>query len=123
MPNTENQEIVYVPGGPVQATPGGLYIPRRADAKLLQLCETGTFTYILTPRQMGKSSLMLDTVSKLNSKGVRTAIVDLQSLGVQVQAEEWYLGILAIIEEQFDLDTDILDWWKENSHLGFTQRL
>lgn len=123
MSKTQNQKIVYVPGGPVQATPGGLYIPRQADEKLLELCESGTFTYILTPRQMGKSSLMLDTVGKLNEKGIQTAVVDLQSLGVQVQAEEWYLGILTIIEDQLLLDTDIIEWWKSHNYLGITQRL
>lgn len=123
MSKSENEKIVYVPGGPVQATSGGLYISRQADQKLLELCRTATFTYILTPRQMGKSSLMWSTRSKLNDEGIQTVVIDFQSLGVQVQVEEWYLGLLSIIEEQLMLDTDVIEWWEKNKHLGIPQRL
>ncbi|MEO0888491.1 MAG: hypothetical protein AAFY54_21570, partial [Cyanobacteria bacterium J06648_10] len=52
---------MYTVGGTVQANEGGLYISRRADGELLQLCEDSKFAYVLTPRQMGKSSLMIRT--------------------------------------------------------------
>lgn len=52
----------YTVGGTVQAGQGR-YIARAADAELLALCRAGTFAYILSARQMGKSSLMLRTLS------------------------------------------------------------
>ena len=49
---------LYTVGGTVQAG-GGIYISRQADQELLQLCRERVFAYVLTPRQMGKSSLMV----------------------------------------------------------------
>jgi len=112
----------YVIGGPVQAR-GGIYIPRRADEELLGLCLAGTFAYVLAPRQLGKSSLMERTIQSLRERGVRTAKVDLNGIGTQVTAEQWYLGILTILESQLGLATDIYDWWTARAHLGTVQRM
>jgi len=113
---------LYTVGGTVQAG-GGIYIPRQADQELLQLCRDRVFAYVLTPRQMGKSSLMVQTAAQLQTEGVRTAIVDLQDLGAQVTAEQWYFGFLVKLEDQLELDTDVVSWWGARSHLGVSQRL
>jgi len=113
---------LYTVGGTVQAG-GGIYIPRQADQDLLQLCRDRIFAYVLTPRQMGKSSLMVQTAEQLQTEGVRTAIVDLQDLGAQVTAEQWYFGFLVKLEDQLELETDVVDWWGARSHLGVSQRL
>jgi hypothetical protein len=114
--------VIYTVGGTVQAG-GGIYVPRQADEELLNLCRNRTFAYVLTPRQMGKSSLMVQTARTLEQEGVRTVIIDLTEIGTQATAEEWYLGLLTLLEDQLELDTDPLDWWEEQAHLGFTQRL
>ena len=113
---------MYAVGGDVQAS-GGIYIPRDADDKLLALCRSGTFSFVLTPRQMGKSSLMKRTAERLAEEDVRTVIIDLTQIGTNVSAEQWYLGLLSAIEEQLVLKTDALRWWDDNKHLGMTQRL
>lgn len=51
---------IYTTGGTVQAG-GGIYLSRQADDELLRLCREGQFAYVLTSRQMGKSSLMVQT--------------------------------------------------------------
>ncbi len=33
------------------------------------------------------------------------------------------MGLLTIIEGTLSLDTDVVQWWQQHSHLGFTQRL
>jgi hypothetical protein len=113
---------LYTFGGTVQAG-DGLYIPRQADQELLTLCLEGAFSYVLTPRQMGKSSLMIRTARQLTEQGVRSLIIDLTQLGVQVTAEEWYLGLLTVAEEQLDLTLDVVEWWQAHHHLGIPQRL
>ena len=70
----------YTVGGPVQAG-SGVYVPRRADGELLALCREGTFAYVLTARQMGKSSLMVRTARQFTEEGMAVAIVDLQGWG------------------------------------------
>ena len=44
-------------------------------------------------------------------------------MGVKLTAEQWYLGLLSIIEEALMLNTDVVKWWQSRNHLGFTQRL
>ncbi|MBD2770616.1 CHASE2 domain-containing protein [Iningainema tapete] len=113
---------IYTVGGTVQAG-GGIYISRQADEELLKLCRERVFAYVLTPRQMGKSSLMVRTAEKLAEEDIQSIIIDLTQLGVQVTAEQWYLGLLTIIEGVLMLDTDVVQWWQAHTHLGFTQRL
>ncbi|MBO3461610.1 AAA-like domain-containing protein [Aetokthonos hydrillicola Thurmond2011] len=113
---------IYSLGGTVQASKG-TYLKRQADEKLLELCQQAEFAYILTSRQMGKSSLMISTASELKKVSVKSVIIDLTGIGTQVSAEQWYLGILLKIEEELMLDTDVEQWWQANSNVGVTQRL
>ncbi len=114
--------ITFTTGGTVQAG-GGFYLARQADADLLQLCREGRFAYILTARQMGKSSLMVRTAEELTRQNIRAVMIDLTQIGTQVTPDQWYLGLLAMIEEQLLLSTDAVAWWQTHAHLGLTQRL
>ncbi|WP_318780295.1 CHASE2 domain-containing protein [Atlanticothrix silvestris] len=116
------EPTIYTVGGTVQAG-GGVYIPRQADEELLGLCRSAIFTYVLTPRQMGKSSLMVRTAQTLTAEGIKAVIVDLQELGANVTAEQWYFGFLVKLDDQLMLDTDVVSWWQEHEHLGVSQRL
>ncbi|MEM9273594.1 MAG: AAA-like domain-containing protein, partial [Cyanobacteria bacterium P01_F01_bin.143] len=117
-----DQNYSYVLGGTVQSG-GGVYIPRKADRELLELCRSGTFAYVLTPRQTGKSSLLANVASDLAQAGIRPIKVDLAAVGTQIDAEAWYLGLLTIISRQLDLQRQLMKWWKNHKHLGITQRL
>jgi hypothetical protein len=50
-------QSIYTVGGTVQAG-GGVYIPRKADEHLIELCRASELAFILSSRQVGKSSLM-----------------------------------------------------------------
>ena len=115
---------IYTVGGTVQTNRSGVYIQRRADEELLALCREGKFAYVLTPRQMGKSSLMVRTARQLRTEKIQSVMIDLTGIGTQVtNAEQWYLGLLDKIEAQLMLDIDVHQWWLAHAHLGFTQRL
>jgi hypothetical protein len=116
------KQDIYTVGGTVQAG-NGLYLPRRADEELLELCRTGEFAYVLTPRQLGKSSLVVSTAKRLAEEQVRCVIIDLSGIGVELACEAWYLGLLVDIEERLRLETNVIKWWHAHSHLGVTQRL
>ncbi len=115
---------IFTVGGTVQAG-NGAYISRAADKELLRLCREGTFAYILTARQMGKSSLMVQTARRLEDEGIRSVIIDLTQIGggLQVTAEQWYLGQLDEIASRLDLRIDAVEWWLDHAHLSFAQRL
>lgn len=112
---------LYTVGGTVQAS-GGHYLSRGADDMLLASCQRGEFAYILTARQMGKSSLMLRTAERLAENGVRTVQIDLTLIGTQVNAVQWYFGLLYEIRKQLQLPVSLTAWWAEHDTLGPTQR-
>ncbi|MGR3276651.1 AAA-like domain-containing protein [Acaryochloris marina NIES-2412] len=114
---------IYTVGGTVQANEQGLYISRQADQDLLKLCRASIFAYVLTPRQMGKSSLMFRTAATLGDEGVQVVIVDLTQIGTQLTVDQWYLGLLTTIADQLMLSMNICQWWQERKYLGGTQRL
>jgi hypothetical protein len=115
------EAFALVAGGTVQAG-GGVYLPRRADDELLAHCRAGSFTYILTSRQMGKSSLMIRTAERLFAEGVQPVVIDLTEFGAQTTAEQWYKGILSAIQDQLVLRTPAAEWWDAQSHHAFGYR-
>lgn len=116
------KQNIYTVGGTVQAG-GGIYIKRKADDDLLELCRQGEFSYILSSRQVGKSSLIVRTAQQLGSENIRSVLVDLSAIGVKVSADEWYLGILNEISSSLELRTDIFAWWMDHTKVGPVQRL
>ncbi len=113
---------IYTVGGTVQTNEQGLYIPRPADAELLTLCQQAEFSYVLTPRQMGKSSLMIRTAEQLLDAGWQVVIIDLALIGTQLTVEQWYRGLLDPIASDLSLSVSVDDWWQAHQHLGVTQR-
>jgi hypothetical protein len=109
----------FTVGGAVQAS-GGVYIERKADRDLIELCCAGTFAYILAPRQIGKSSLMLHTVRRLKQRGVACVTIILTSR--DVTADQWYRSLLLRIADQLHLRTDPQRWWAQHDDLSFSQR-
>jgi predicted acylesterase/phospholipase RssA len=118
----KTDSITFTTGGTVQAGKG-IYLVRKADDELFALCSQSVFTHILTARQMGKSSLMVRTAERLKAEGVRTVTIDLTTLGVNVTAEAWYLGLLTEIGDRLTLDTNVAQWWRNYEYLGETHRL
>jgi WD40 repeat protein len=114
--------IVYTVGGTVQAS-GGIYLARPADEQLLQLCRSSEFAYLLSTRQIGKSSLIVRTAQRLAEAGLRSVIVDLNQLGTaSLSAEQWYFGLLQAIADQLSLTCNLAEWWDSQASLGAPQR-
>ncbi|MDM8527440.1 AAA-like domain-containing protein [Anaerolineales bacterium HSG24] len=114
---------IYTVGGTVGAGEG-VYIPRQADNDLLALCQQGAFAYVLSSRQMGKSSLMVRVAKQLYEEGIIPVIISLDQLGAkEITPEAWYLGLLNIIDDELELDVNVTQWWQERTDLGLAQRL
>jgi hypothetical protein len=121
MMTTQARPEYYVPGGALKSTAPS-YVERTADKLLLDNVRNGEFCYVLTPRQMGKTSLMVRTAASLRASGTHPVILDLTSLGSKLTPEQWYLGQLKQIAKDLKLKTDYLAWWQGQSHLGNVQR-
>jgi tetratricopeptide (TPR) repeat protein len=99
-----------------------VYVERQPDEQLFQAALSGEYCNVLTPRQMGKSSLMVRTSQRLQEEGAVTATIDLTDIGTIVDAGEWYFGLISRLQEQLQLDTDIRTWWQERDQQGAVQR-
>jgi hypothetical protein len=113
---------MFVAGGAVQAG-GGIYLERDADRDLLRHCLAGDFTYILTSRQMGKSSLMYRAAEELARQNIVPVIIDLTELGAQTTADQWYKGFLLRVQEHLDLRESASAWWDAHQEYAVAQRL
>jgi hypothetical protein len=98
------------------------YIERGADQTLYRSLQAGEICYVLTARQMGKSSLMVRTAARLRENGARVAVLDLTSLGQNLTAEQWYNGLVERAGQQFRLEDEVEDCWHRFPQLGPMRR-
>jgi hypothetical protein len=98
------------------------YVKRPADDELFRRVMNGELCYVLTPRQMGKSSLMIRTVQRLRSKGIKSAIVDLTAIGTVQNENQWYKGILTQIKRRLGVRIDPINWWEQRRDIPATQK-
>ncbi|MGH8589633.1 MAG: AAA-like domain-containing protein, partial [Gammaproteobacteria bacterium] len=115
----------FQPGGTL-APDAPSYVERAADRELLERVSAGELCYVLTPRQMGKSSLMARTAERLRLAGVSTAAIDLSAIGGQkaeMSAEQWYYGIAYRLSKDLGLDFDLAGWWETYRRLPPVNRM
>ncbi|WP_424099728.1 AAA-like domain-containing protein [Moorena producens] len=109
----------YQVGGslPVNATS---YVTRQADEDFYQSLKAGQFCYVLNSRQMGKSSLRVRTMKKLQAEGILCGFIDLTGIGKEdVTPEKWYAGIVNSIVSSCQLSKQFKwrSWWREQRDL------
>jgi adenylate cyclase len=121
-----NSTYEYQVGGSLDSDAPS-YVTREADAALYQALKTGQFCYVLNSRQMGKSSLRVRTMKRLQAEGTVCVFIDLTGMGKQdVTPEKWYAGIVQSLVSSCQLAPKIQwrTWWRERQDvLSPVQRL
>lgn len=112
------------------------YVERQADIDLYEGLVQGKFCFLLTSRQMGKSSLAARIVARLRGtgkdNGAAVVMFELPSVGtLDATPERWYFGLLRKIGEGLDqleiskglnVLREVEGFWAANSSLGPQQR-
>lgn len=120
MNNPSASQDFFVAGGTLRYDAPS-YVVRPADGELHRLVQAGKLCYVLTTRQMGKSSLMNRLGRQLQTEGIATALIDLTAIGTAT-LDEWYLSLLDDLQFQLELETDAEMWWEEQAALSPVKR-
>jgi hypothetical protein len=100
------------------------YVRRQADEELFQALLRSEFCYVLNSRQMGKSSLWVQTMHRLQAEGICCGAIDLTAIGTQeVTPEQWYASVVGSLTSSFQLSCNIRAWWRDRTHLSLVSRL
>ncbi|HEY9853593.1 MAG TPA: AAA-like domain-containing protein, partial [Leptolyngbyaceae cyanobacterium] len=121
----EPQGYDYQVGGslPIDAP---TYVVRSADRHLYKALRLGQLCYILNTRQMGKSSLRVQIMKKLQAEGFTCTAIDISTMSnSQVTLEQWYAGFAYLLVSGLNLldKVNIRTWWRERELLSPVQRL
>ncbi|AFY60724.1 AAA-like domain-containing protein [Synechococcus sp. PCC 6312] len=124
-PPLVSSTIAYQVGGSLPNS-ARTYVQRAADIALLDGLLAGEFCYVLNARQMGKSSLRVQVMQRLQAAGVACAAVDITKIGSQnINSDQWYASLIGALVQGFGLGDQfqLRAWWRERAYLGPVQRL
>ncbi len=123
MPDFPNYRYQYQAGGSLPAD-APTYVVRQADNELYQSLLAGEYCYVLNSRQMGKSSLRIRTMKKLQARGINCTEIELSGIGSQeITAQQWYGGIIQELNSGFELKVNRRKWLQAREDLSPVQRL
>ena len=115
MSTAPNPAYKYKVGGSLEKNAPS-YVVRQADQEFYEALKAGEFCYVLNSRQMGKSSLRVQTMQRLQADGIACGVIDITSIGSHdITPAQWYLSVVRRLARSLRIKKtrEVEKWWNE----------
>jgi len=102
------------------------YVRRAADDLLFRTIQRGGYCFVFNTRQMGKSSLRVQMVARLQAENVACVSIDVSAIGARgTTPMQWYAGVARYLIAGLGLQQriDLRSWWRLHDDVSPVQCL